>query len=520
VFLPIVFPILPQIPTTSLVELPTPESIKVSQVKVEGSTLLTSQELRSIVSDIEGKTVTLEEIEKIADRITQRYLDHYAMTSRAILVKPILNGIVTIRVIEGSLEKIEVIGLSGLDPNYIRSRIGLATSPPLNLLKLEEQLRLLRGDPLISNVEASLKAGTNLGESILTVAATESQPFSGRLSVDNYSPPSVGGERVGINLSYKNINGFGDRANLAYYHTIGARTNNWDFTYESPANPMDGKLFTRIALGNQEIIQAPFDRFGFTGKSEIYELGFRQPLIRSLREELALSASINLNKSQTLVGGTGIPFTIGPDSQGMSRTTVLKLAKNYVSRDIMGSWSMGSQLNFGVGGFDATINPNGIPDSHFFSWQGQIQRLQLLNPDNLLIATTDIQLTTDPLLPLHQFTIGGGQSLRGYRQNIRSGDNGVKVSLENQMTIQRNAGGNSTLAIAPFVDLGWIWNHPNNPNQLPNQNFLAGVGLGTIWQPLPQLSLRVDYAIPLINLPDKSNHIQDQALYFNFTYQP
>ena len=87
---------------------------------------------------------------------------------------------------------------------------------------------------------------------------------------------------------------------------------------------------------------------------------------------------------------------------------------------------MRSQFSFGIDILDATINNDPIPDGRFFSWLGQVQRVQRLSNDQLLIVQAELQLTPDSLLPSQQFVIGGGQSVRGYRQNVRSGDNGFR----------------------------------------------------------------------------------------------
>ncbi|MEH2012878.1 hypothetical protein [Nostoc sp.] len=34
--------------------------------------------------------------------------------------------------------------------------------------------------------------------------------------------------------------------------------------------------------------------------------------------------------------------------------------------------------------------------------------------------------------------MGGRQSVRGYRQNIRSGNNGFRVAIKDRITVQRN----------------------------------------------------------------------------------
>lgn len=57
------------------------------------------------------------------------------------------------------------------------------------------------------------------------------------------------------------------------------------------------------------------------------------------------------------------------------------------------------------------------------------------------------------------------------------------------------------------------------PNPAPEQNFLAGIGLGILWEPLPQLNLRVDFALPLVKLADRGNNAQDNGFFFNVNDQ-
>jgi hemolysin activation/secretion protein len=507
------------IPSPEIVSPDDGKLVMVSQVQVVGSTVFTASNWTPIIQSVIGKTVTIGELKTLADRLTQLYLDRGEITSRVILVKP-TDGIVTFQAIEGSIEQVQIVGLTKLNPNYLRSRLALATNTPLNVNKLEEQLRLLRADPLFANIEASLKAGTGIGKSILTVRVTESNQLSVNLNADNYSPPSVGSERIGTAIEYRNIAGLGDTGNLTYNHALAGGADIFDFTYKIPLNAMQGTLQARIAPNSNQITIAPFNDLGFRGKSQLYELSYRQPFTRSLREEFALSWGVAVQTGETFIGGNPAPFSLGPNSQGVSQTTVLKFGQDYVKRDVNGAWGLRSLLNFGVGEFGSTINDRPLPDGRFFSWQGQIQRVQVLTPEQLLIAQLDAQLTPNSLLAIHQFAIGGGQSVRGFRQNVRAADNGVKLSVENRITVQRDAAGSQTLAIAPFVDTGWVWNQPDNPNQLPAQNFLAGAGLGVIWQPIPRLNLRVDYGLPLVNLSDRGNNLQDSGLYFSINYQP
>lgn len=503
---------------------PTPEPsgvvIPVRKIEVTGSTVFKPEAFQPITRSVEGRSVTLEELQATAEAITQLYLNRGYITSRAVLVdQTIANGIVQIRILEGSIERIDVQGLQRLRQAYVRDRVRLGTYAPLNQTKLENQLRLLKFDPLLESVEASLRPGTNLGQSILTVRVTESKAFTGFVGVDNLSPPSVGSERFGTVLSYRNLTGIGDEVSGSYYHTAQGGSNAFDWSYRAPVNPMNGTVQVRIAPSRGEIVTPQFAPFGIRSQTDLYEISYRQPLIRTPREELALSFGFAIQDGQTfLFQDTPFPFGIGPDAEGNSRTRILKFGQDYVRRDLKGAWALRSQFSFGLDLFNATVNPSPIPDGRFFSWLGQVQRVQRLGTSQLLIAQADLQLAPNSLLPSQQFVIGGGQSVRGYRQNVRSGDNGVRFLLENRITVQRDGAGQSVLQVAPFVNLGAVWNRSSNPNRLPEQNFLAGGGIGLILEPTPQLSLRLDYALPFVKLDDRGENAQDRGFYFSLGY--
>jgi hemolysin activation/secretion protein len=514
-------PIIPT-PTPSPTSSPSSTTVQVEKIEVVGSTIFTPEELNPISQPLEGKAVSLEDLRGAADKITQLYLDRGYITSRAVLVdQAIENGVVQIRVLEGKLEKIEVEGTDRVDQNYIRDRVELGAGVPLNSGGLEDQLRLLRADPLFKNVEASLRAGSTVGQSILIVRVTEADPFEMSIGADNYSPPSIGSERFGTNISYRNLTGVGDKISASYYATATGGADIYDFSYLLPINPMNGTLLFRAAPNRNNVTQSPFNIFNIRGQSSLYDFSYRQPLVRTPREEFALSLGFTWQDGQTFTFAGPTPFGIGPDANGNSRTRTIKVGQDYLSRDVAGAWALRSLFSIGTGFFDATLNTHPIPDGRFFSWLGQIQRVQVLNEDNFLIAQADVQISANSLLPSQQFVIGGGQSLRGYRQNIRAGDGGIRFSLEDRITVDRDEAGGARIILAPFVDCGWIWNQADNPNNasLQSERFLAGAGMGVIIQPLPRLSIRIDYGLPLVPISDRGNNLQDSGLYFSFNYQ-
>ena len=504
---------------------PSPETnsipIFVQRIEVTGSTVLTSEQIESLTKPLAGKTVYFQDLTKVVNAINQLYAEQGYTSSRAILEPQIITdgGVVQIRVIEGIVEKIEVEGTQRLNPNYVISRIKLGVGTPLNTAKLEEQLRLLRRDPLFKRVEAKLSPGSGPGKSILVVEAIEHDPLDVTISIDNYSPPSVGSERLGVNARYLNVTGIGDIFTASYYHTTTGGADSFDFTYQVPLNVKNGTLQLRAAPSSNHVTQEPFKALDIHGESQLYEISYRQPIIRSFREELALSVGFAYQSGQTFTFAGPTPFGFGPDERGINRTSVIKFGQDYVRWDNKGAWALASQFSFGTGLLNATENSAPIPDGHFFSWLGEVQRLQRLSPNNILHIQGEVQLTPDSLLSSQQFIIGGGQSVRGYRQNVRAGDNGVRFSIEDRITIKQEDLNDGVFELAPFADLGFIWNAANNPNFQPKQTFLASVGLGLIWQPNSNLNIRLDYGLPLVNLDDRGNNAQDDGFYFSVKYQ-
>ncbi len=162
---------------------------------------------------------------------------------------------------------------------------------------------------------------------------------------------------------------------------------------------------------------------------------------------------------------------------------------------------MRSQFSFGL-------------DGQFFSWQGQFQWVQQLSPRILLLGRIDTQLTPDALLPLEQFSLGGIDSVRGYPQNQLLTDNGIFASVEIRIPLTSDP---SVLQLTPFIDVGTGWNNllPN-----PDPSTLVGLGLGMRWLIGSNLSLRLDYGIPLISVQNQENSLQENGFYFSLQYQP
>lgn len=457
----------------------------------------------------DGVEVTLSQLQQAANAITEHYIKAGYITSQATIPEQILeNGVVQIQVIEGSLENIQVEGTDRL-VGYVSSRIALAGGTPLNSRNLEGQLRLLRNNQLFEGVSADLLRGGQSGTSILEVTVEEANSFQGNIRSDTQSPLSVGRYRYGATLQYLNLIGLGDRFSASADLTTTGGSKNYELAYEVPVNPMDGTLSLRYAPSNFRITSLSATPSGLpaSGSSDVYEVGFRQPFIRTFNEEFALSLGFRYRNGSTVLAGIVTPPI---------ETSVFTFGQDYRRRDSQGAWALQSEFRLGTGLFGATSRPAPAPDGQFFLWTGQAQRAQQLNRKHLLVAQVDAQFTGDSLVGSEQFFIGGPNSVRGYFQNQRFGDNGFRFSIADYITVLRDEE-RSVIQLVPFVDTAYAWfNNANTQSAIGGENFLLSTGLGLVASPVDGLNASVDVGVPLINVNGSPDVLVDFSIRYRF----
>ena len=495
------------------------QTIVVERFEVIGSTVFSPEELALATAEFTKRPISLSEVYQARSKITDLYVKNGYITSGAYIPpQKIQSGVLKIQVVEGKLEDIQVTGTRRLNQNYIRSRLAIATSPPLNRQRLLEALQLLQLNPLIQNVTAELSAGSGTGTSFLEVKVSEAKTFSSQIVLDNGRSPSVGSFRRGLRLNEANLLGLGDNLSLGYTNTDGS--NSLDASYTLPLNPKNGTLTFNYGTTSSNVIERPFNVLDIQSASRYYELTFRQPIVQAPTQEFALGLTASRRESEaSYVDDDRIPFpSLGADEQGRTRVSALRFFQEWTNRNSREVIALRSQFSLGIDVLNPTINQN-APDSRFFAWQGQAQLARLLAPETLLLLRLNTQLASRTLLPLEQFGLGGQDSVRGYRQDYLLTDNGAFVSAEVQVPILRLPQINSTLQVVPFVDFGVGWNSSGREN--PDPNTLAAVGLGLRWSQGDRFTVRLDWGIPLISVNSSNEKtLQENGLYFSLLYNP
>ncbi len=494
-------------------------TIVVERFQVLGSTVFSQQQLTELLKPYTGRPLTLVELLQARSAITQLYVKAGYINSGAYIPpQEPQNGVITVQVIEGKITDIQVTGNRRLQTSYVRDRLNLATAAPFNVNRLLEKLRLLKLDPLLSNISAELAAGVQPGTSILRVQVSEAPSFHVDLSTDNERSPTVGSWRRQVALREANLLGLGDSLSIGYINTAGS--NEVNASYALPVNARNGTVQFRFGFTDSQVIEQPFDLLDIHSNTYLYELSYRQPIIQTPTEELALSLIASRQESRSLflenLLGEGIPFpALGADQDGWIRVSALRFAQEWTKQMPQQVLALRSQFNLGLDLFGSTVNPSG-PDSRFFSWQGQAQWVRLLAPDTILLLRGEAQLASDPLVPLEQFGLGGRRTVRGYRQDLLLTDNGLLASAEVRFPLYRDPALEGLLQGIVFFDLGRGWNQQQTD---PDPNTLASLGLGLQWQMGNRFNARLDWGIPLIDAGPRGNSLQENGVYFSLVYR-
>ncbi len=510
----------PPAPPTSEERPDLPGNVTVTRFDFEGNTAFSDRDLSKVTAPFTQRPITFAELLQAEAAITKYYIDAGYINSGAVIPSgqsfAQTGAVVKIQVIEGGLEEIQVTGTKRLKPSYVRRRIKLATAQPLNQQKLLKALQLLQLDPLIESISADLSAGSSPELSILNVRVKEAKSFKTDFFADNGRTPSVGSFRRGVRVNQGNLFGYGDTLSLEFANTTGS--NAFNASYKVPVNARNGTVAVSGGVSFTNVIEKPFNSLDITGDSYFVDLTFRQPIIQTPTQELALGITASRQESHTQLLGEDFQLSPGADASGTTRVAALRFFQDWTRRRTKDVVALHSQFNVGLGVLDATVNAQ-PPDSRFFSWRAQGQYVRRLAPDTLFVFRSDLQLSADPLVPLEQFALGGQQSVRGYRQDALLTDNGFSASAEVRFPILRVKRVKGVLQIAPFVDFGTGWNHSGKTAD-PNPNTLAGVGVGLQWQMGDWLTARFDWGVPLTNLDGQKNSLQEQGLYFSINYSP
>ena len=528
--------------------LSTQPTLVVKRFHFVGNTVFTEDELNKVVAKFVGRVVTSEDLEEARLALTRHYVDRGYINSGAILPdQTISDGNVSYQIIEGRLSDIQIQFLDEkgrptrhlLRKQYVLSRAAVGSNGPLNLLKLKDQLELLRQDQNVKSINAELRPGAAPGQSSLDLQVRENNPFQIGLQFSNRRPPSVGESAVDLLVSDKDLTGNGDVLAVRYDIVNGpldriALAGGRDFSidYALPITPYDTTVEFNFTRTDTTVGEAPFDQLGISSASDNYALTLRQPLIRrpvaeagsdghpaspATEFDVFLSGAMRDDRTNLL----GQPFNFSSGAvNGYTRVWVVRLGQELNIRSRQEAFSARSVFSIGLPIFDATPTHRGEAGGRFVSWLGQAQYVRLLERLGPIpahnwqfVVRVAAQVSSRRLVTLEQFALGGMDTVRGYRENQLVRDQGVVGSLEMHVPLIEHHEA-STLDLVPFFDTGYGSDRGNGANG----DTLCSLGLGFLFNPSRHLSAQLYYGVPLTSFKRSHDSAQDYGIHFNVTY--
>jgi hemolysin activation/secretion protein len=452
------------------------ESVYIREINVTGSTVFPEEEIAEVTGPYEDSNLTMGDMESLRRDLTLLYVNNGYVNSGAVIPdQTVADGVLTLHIVEGKLTTIHVEDNKWFNDDYLRNRIALGAGVPVNVQPLQKRLQLLQQDQRIQLIHAELRPGTTPGEGELFVRVEETPPISVWLGFNNYQSASVGAERGLATLAHQNLTGHGDIFSFTYGFSEGLNPliDTW---YVVPVTVYDTTLMLRYRRDDATVVDNVFGPLDIVSESNIYEINLRQPVYRTLRQEVALSLAVEYEESETSLDGEPFSFVSGVEE---SSTTVvpLRFSLEWTYRTQRQAFAARSRFSYGMDVLDATTGDDGAPDARFLAWLGQVQWAQNFDFLNAqLLARADLQLANDPLLPVEQISVGGRYSVRGYRENLIVSDEAFIASAEVRIPLIRNKPWAEYLQVAPFYDYGKV----NNVDGFEPDD-LSSIGVGLRW---------------------------------------
>ena len=506
---------LPPLKDLGIVE--APKEVVLKGIEFDGNTVFTDEELLALVKDRVGKKAGVEELEAIRKTVSQHYFDAQYVNSGAVIDEQDLSkGVLVVRIVEGRLDNINVLNEGWLRSGYVTSRIHREVSDPLNLNDLKRGLEFVRRDERIRKINTALVPGDELGQSHLDMIVTENRVFDVGLGVSNRRPPSVGAEEAEVYFGTKNLTSLGDT--LRGNYTISQEgmdewdlgdAGNYSLFYSLPLTRWDTTLELGYNQSDYVILEEPFNTLDIESDTRMYSVALRQPIYRDLQHELSLTLKGEHRRSDVLVSGE--PFSISPGSvNGQTRLSALRLSPEYVYRSQERVIAARTTFSFGLDELDPILGPGFDPE--YFTWMSQASWVEsVTDEDTLLVVKLFHQHTDDKVVSMEQFSLGGINTIRGYRENQLIRDNAFIISPELRIPVYKDRYGKAQVYLIPFFDYGIGWNS-NGPRE---REEIYSAGLGVTYNPTDHISMSLYWGHGFEDFGIRNDDdLQDDGIHF------
>ncbi len=483
--------------------------VPVTRYEVQGNTLLPPSLLAQSLEPYTG-TVPVERLRAAAALVQDLYRDAgYGGVVAFLPEQDLKDGVVRIRVIEGTLVRVDITGNKQFSaPNIRASLPSLVTGATPQVRRIDAEIQIANENPA-KTVQALLQPGDKPGEVVAALTVTEQpeQRFTGRL--DNTGGQQIGRWRAALGWQHANVWGmdhvFATELQTAPEDTAAVKV--WSGSYRAPLYGLAMAWDAYFAWSDVDAgsVGTAAGDLAFTGKGAIVgtRLSAYLPRLGNVDQRAIVGLESREYKNNCSIAG--LPQgACGSAGASVSVQPVSLVYTAQAASDVRWGLSLGLYANAALGGSHGTQEDFEAVRSgskrRYALVRGNGQVTVPVTEGLSLTGRLGLQAAGEPLVPGEMFGAGGAQSVRGYEEREVSGDSGATLTLELQggnlaegWTFAKGLG----LHAIVFWDAGTVTNRgeaPCLPGQTRCSISSAGVGLRGQWQ---GLSLRLDVASAL-----------------------
>lgn len=488
----------------------------VSRFVVTGVTVFAQEPLRAVLTDAEGRELTLAQIEAVAARITALYRQHGYVLARAYVpAQEMRLGVVEIAVLEGRVAKINFKGLNHYSADYLRPYV-----EPRSPARVFEADAFERGVLLLNDLpglalKSTLKPGAETGTTDINLNVDKDRLITGALDANNYGSPETGYERFGVSLNLNNPLGLGDvLAFRGLTSTKGGALWLVRLSYAIPLNTLGTKIggaYTHSQVGAG--VGSTTGDLTVRGNADIGSVFLLHPFVRSREFSLYGQAGFDYKNFSNDLQLDAQDQTDGQIETVPQRDRLRVFSVGGVL-DSLDRWrganNLALTLSQGVGSFLGGMRANN--DSHasvpgaggrFTKLTGEVSRSQRITTYTSLFLRAGGQWASTSLVSPEQYIVGGPGTVRGYPVAQFSGDRGYALTGE----FRWNAPGfgdtpaflgkkwGDILQFYVFLDHGGANLIAPQPDQ-PKSQTLTGAGIGAQIALPDNFLFKLEYAKP------------------------
>lgn len=408
---------------------------KLRGLQIDGATTLSDATLRGLWRHWPEEEISVADIFAYAEAITKAYADAgYALSFAIVPQQEIVDGVVTVRVIEGFVEQVGYTGdtlpkgLFGRRRTPVEAQVApILSERPLTTETLERKLLLVNDTPGLAARATFSPSPTTLGGSVLNLDVNRRR-ISGEIGYNSYMPASLDRDVVGGSLAFNSLVTGADGLRIGGWHSLFSDAY-WslsgEYTTQLGADGMS--LSTSAFYSRARPVSPVLTAIDYAGDAFNASVMLRYPLIRSRLENLSIEGGVSmLDTDATYVAGSLLH----------DRLRVAELALSYNATDA-GQGATAVRIEFsqgldlpGTGG-----NSRAFGTNDFTTLGLSFQRLQplLARPEgslSLLISGLTQTSLGGPLFSGVECSYGGRRFGRGFDSGEASGEHCALGSAE------------------------------------------------------------------------------------------